>query len=171
MKPTWKNVLLLNRTVIILMAMIIAVSVLSVASFFYSKRTGETNADLKNQFIHMNSLIEDLIELKTIVESKEKKIGLVKSAGIVSALEQISTGMGLKAKAIKPLDKTVSGEFTEESAEFHLEGIDINSIVNLLYKIESSPIPLKLKNASMKTTFEDPERFTLKLTVSLISKG
>ncbi len=113
----------------------------------------------------------DVIEIKSFVESKEKKIGLRKSSGVVSTLEQVLKNIGLKAKKIKPLNKKKVDVFTEDNAELEIENTDLNSIVNLLYKIENSRVPLKIKTAAIKTTFENPDKFILKLTVSLLSKG
>jgi len=119
----------------------------------------------------MQSLSGNVNQIKAIVESKESKMGLKKTSGIVSALEQILKTHGLEAKVIKPTGKTKIDEFTEDNAELEIESTDLNSIVNLLYKIDVSPVPLKIKTASVRSTFEDPDKFTLKLTVSLMSRG
>ncbi|MEK7308645.1 MAG: hypothetical protein AAB089_06215, partial [Nitrospirota bacterium] len=85
-------------------------------------------------------------------------------------LEQMLNSMGLKAKVIKPLEKKQVREFTEEDAEIEIENIDLNNIINLLYKIENSPVPMKIKTANIKTSFENPNVFILSLTASLISR-
>jgi len=65
---------------------------------------------------------------------------------------------------------TLGKEFTEEDAELEIEGINLNQIVNLLYRIENSPFPLKVKNTVMKTAFENQNVFILNITASLIDK-
>lgn len=111
-----------------------------------------------------------MIQIKDIAESKERKIGLTKITGAFPALQQLLDSLELKAKAIKPLEKKKIKEFTEEDAELEIEGINLNQIVNLLYRIENSPFPLKVKNAAMKTAFENQNVFILNITASLISK-
>ena len=84
---------------------------------------------------------------------------------------QTLKSLGLTAKTIKPLDKKKVFEYLEENAELELENADLNQIVNLLYKIETSSIPIKIKSTSMRTSFEDPDKFTLKIMLALIARG
>jgi hypothetical protein len=128
------------------------------------------NKRLIVQLDEMQRLQKDLIKVKDIVESKEKKIGLSRVSSVISTLEQMLNGLGLKAKVIKPLEKRRLKEFTEENAELTIEGIDLNAIVNLLYKIENSPVPMKIKSTKMRTRFEDPDIFDLNLMVALITR-
>ncbi|MBI5407749.1 MAG: hypothetical protein HZA14_00115 [Nitrospirae bacterium] len=153
-----------------LAGLIIIAVICIVTAHVFSGSVGKENNALKAQLTEMSSLAEGLVELKSVVESKEKKIGLSKTSGVVTTLEQTLKSLGLKATVIKPLTKNKVKEFTEEDAELELRNVDLNGIVNLLYKIDSSPAPMKIKNAAIKTTFEDPNKFTLKLTVSLLSK-
>jgi len=129
----------------------------------------KVNKILTDQLKEIQTMQREFLYIKDRVESKEKKVGLVKATGIVSTVEQMLDSMGLKAKVIKPLDKKKIKEFTEEDAELIIEGIDLNAIVNLFYKLENSPYSVKIKNADMKTTFENPNKFILNITLSLIT--
>jgi hypothetical protein len=139
-------------------------------SFIYAGNIERKNNKLKTQLTDIQSLSNEVIQIKAIVESKEKKIGLRKSTGIVSTLEHILKSLELEAQVIKPLQKTNINEFTEENAELEMHNADLNSIVNLLYKIDISPVPMKIKSAAIKSTFEDPDKFIVKLTISLLSR-
>ena len=153
--------------------MLIAVALLTVfaiALFIHAGRIERNNASLKTQLSEMESLKAEVLKIKGMVQSQERKIGVVKAAGAVSSLEQTLTGIGLKAKAIKPSGIKKAEGFIEEDAEMVIEGVDLNKIINLLYKIEHSPLPLKVKTADIKTTFENPNLFVLTLTASIISK-
>jgi hypothetical protein len=129
------------------------------------------NTLLKDQLTEINSLSEGLLQIKSIVSSKEKKIGLTDSSGVVSSLEQILKQLGIEASVIKPLEKKHVKEFVEQDVELEIKDIDLNSIVNFMYRIENAPQPIKVKSTLIKTSFENPDRFILKLTASLISKG
>lgn len=154
----------------IILAAAFLIMILSFVALVSVNSLKNENKDLKNRLRDMQMMQEEIIHIKDIVGSKEKKIGLTRVNGVVSALEQILNSIGLQAKVIKPLEKIRNGEFTEEGSDLEIENIDLNRIVNLLYKIENSPVPLKTKNTVIKTTFENPDMFTLNLTVSLISK-
>jgi hypothetical protein len=144
--------------------------VITLITFASSEKLEQTNQTLQNQLKEMKSMKEELVQLHELVDTREKKIGLTEVSGVVSALEQILDGLGIEAKSIKPLEKRTSGEFTEENAELEIENIDINTIVNLLYRIDNSPVPFKIKDVSIRTTFENPDIYILSLTASLIDK-
>ncbi len=165
------KLIFMDRGILVLSSILILALFFTIASSIYVNKYESENKILKNRLDEIQAFAGDVIEIKNFVESKEKKIGLRKSSGVVSTLEQVLKNIGLKAKKIKPLNKKKVDVFTEDNAELEIENTDLNSIVNLLYKIENSRIPLKIKTAAIKTTFENPDKFILKLTVSLLSKG
>ena len=170
MKIMINKIILSDRRTLIAAAIAIALAVYALIAFISAKNLEIKNNELTAQLKEMSALGKEFIYIKNIVESKEKKIGLTNVNSVVSALEQMLNSMGLKAKVIKPLEKKQIREFTEEDAEIEIENIDLNNIINLLYKIENSPVPMKIKSADMKSSFENPNVFTLGLTTSLISK-
>jgi hypothetical protein len=166
-----QKVLFFDRAVLILSVLIVITVVFTVVTSVYTKGVGQANNTLKSQIAQLQSHSEELAGIKSLVESREKKIGLTKTGGIVPTLEQTFESLGMKAKVIKPLEKNKVREYVEEDAEIEIQNLDLNSVVNLFYKIDSSPAPMKIKNAVLKTAFEDPNKFILKMTVSLISRG
>ncbi len=170
MNTSFKTIFL-DRTILILSTILVLTLVLAISSSMYARKIEEENRSLNIRFNEIRTLTSDAVKMKKIVESKEKKIGLRKTKGVVSTLEQVLKNLGLKAKVIKPLKKQKVNIFTEDNAELEIHDTDLNSIVNLLYKIENSPVPMKIKNTSIRTTFENPDKFILKLTVSLMSRG
>ncbi|RJQ18988.1 MAG: hypothetical protein C4560_06650 [Nitrospiraceae bacterium] len=171
MKDFIRKILFFDRTTLTLasLSVVAAVSVIMV-SVFSGNRERENKA-LNAQLTELMSLREATLDLKNTVESKDRKTGPGKSVGIVSTLEQTLKNLGVKATVLRPLTKNRIKEFTEEDAELEIRNIDLNSIVNLLYKIDNAPLPMKVKNVLIKTGFEDPNKFVLKLTVSVINKG
>ncbi|GBE05519.1 hypothetical protein BMS3Abin10_01151 [bacterium BMS3Abin10] len=170
MKPVIGKIILSDKYTLIPAAAAVLIVVFTVITFASSNALEKNNENLAVQLSEMTSLKEELIYMRDIVRSQEKKIGLTEVSGVVSALEQLLNSLGVDAKVIKPLAKTSVKEYREEDAELEIENIDLNTMVNLLYKIENSPVPMKIKNADIRTTFKDPDKFILKLTASLISK-
>jgi len=93
-----------------------------------------------------------------------------KSRGIIAILERTVKDLNLHANTLKPLEKRKVLDLYENDAELIIESIDLNSVVNLFYKIENSAEPVKIKKASIKTTFENPDKFRLELLLSLMSR-
>lgn len=170
MSPLQAKFILNDRLILSTAIIGVILIVITVITFASSGKLEKKNRSLHNQLNEMKRMKEELAELRELVDTREKKIGLTEVNGVVSALEEMLDGLGVEAKSIKPLEKRKSGEFTEESAELRIESIDINTIVNLLYKVDNSPVPLKVKDASIRSMFENPDMFILSLTASLIGK-
>lgn len=169
MKITNVHILLKDRTLLVLGAAILSVVIFTVTSFIYAENIRDENEHLTAQLARIHAEGGNIMTLRAAVTSKEKKAS-VRSAGIVPTLEKTLKGLRLKATVIKPLGEKKVDEFTEENAELEIHEADLNSIVNLLYMIEASGAPMKIKNASIQTTFEDPDKFILKLTAARISR-
>jgi hypothetical protein len=160
-----------DRISLLLITSILAVTIFTITISILVRDKEKKNISLKSQLTEINSLSEGLLQIKSIVRSKEKKISLTNSSGVVSTIEQTLKELGIEASVIKPLEKKHVKEFVEQDVELEIKDIDLNSIVNLLYRVENAPQPIKIKSTLIKTSFENPDRFMLKLTASLISKG
>ena len=170
MKFNTDKIIFSDKYTIITAALVILAAIFTITAYISINHLEKENKKLTGHLSEIQGLQKELIQIKDIAESKERKIGLTKITGVVPALQQLLDSLGLKAKAIKPLEKKKIKEFTEEDAELEIEGINLNQIVNLLYRIENSPFPLKVKNAAMKTAFENQNVFILNITASLIDK-
>ncbi len=166
-----RNILKFDKTITVLAVLCLAAIGIIMVTTISANETYAKNKELRSQFTEINVLAGGVLETKGFVESKEKKIGLRKTAGVVSTMQQTLASLGIKAKTLKPLEKKKVLEYMEENAELEIEGTDLNHIVNLFYNIETSPIPIKIKSTSMKTSFEDPDTFTLKIMLALITRG
>lgn len=166
-----RKILFFDKTISVLTVLSLLVIITIIVTSLYANETKSRNKALRSQLHEINSLASGVVGTKGFVESKEKKIGMRKTKGVVSTMQQTLTSLDLKAKTLKPLDKKKVLEYLEENAELEIESTDLNHIVNLLYNIESSPIPIKIKSTSIKTSFEDPDKFTLKMMLALITKG
>ncbi len=162
--------IILDKNNLILLFFITAALIVIITMFIFTANYAAENTSLKGQISSIQKLAGSVINLKSTVDAKEKKIRSGKSKGAVSALERILGRLGLEAAAIKPLDKKKVNNFMEEKADLEIQNTDLNSIVNLLYKIENSPVPMKINTAAINTSFEDPDKFFLKMSVSLLSK-
>jgi outer membrane murein-binding lipoprotein Lpp len=170
MKIAGVKQIILDKKILTLSFLIAAALIAIITIFIFTGNYSAKNTSLRKQISNIQDLAGSVMNLKSSVDAKEKKIRSAKSQGAVSALEKILGKLGLTAAAIKPLDKKKVNNFMEEKAALEIQNTDLNSIVNLLYKIENSPVPMKINTAAIKTSFEDPDKFVLKMSVSLLSK-
>jgi len=171
MKDMIRKVLHFDKTILVLTVLSLIAIVTIIVTSIYANETKAGNDSLRRQLKEINTLAGGVIDIKGFVESKERKIGLRKTRGVVSTMQQTLKSLGMKAKTIKPLNKKKVYEYLEENAELEIDGADLNHIVNLLYKIENSPVPIKIKSTSLRTSFEDPDKFTIKIMLALITRG
>jgi len=170
MRIAINRILKFDRALLSIIVLCILALITTITSYVSTRNFQSNNNTLSKQISEISSMTEGVIQMKELVESREKKIGSSKARGIVSTMEQILGTLSLKAKVIKPLSKKKLTTFMEENAEIEIQDIDLNHIVNLLYKIDTSPSPMKINSAAINATFEDPDKFTLKFTVSLLTK-
>lgn len=171
MNPLIKKMFFLNRSALIVLTLIALSVIIILTTTVLTRRLLGSNESLRSQIVQMQELAGSVNEIKGLVESRENKIRAHSGAGIVSTMENMLQSLGMKAKTIKPTEKKRIDEFMEENSDIEIDGTDLNSIVNLLYKIESSPVPLKIQGISIRSSFENPDRFVLKLTVALMGKS
>lgn len=162
---------ILDRTTLVIIALFIITAISAITVSIYTKKEERTNTELNAQLAEMQSAKDKFIKLKQTIDIKERKMGLTKTDGVISTLEQNLNALGIKASTIRQLAKNNIEGYIVEDAELEIRGIDLNAIVNLLYRIENSPFPLRIKGAFIKTTFDNPDRFIMRLTISFISKA
>ncbi|MBI5194954.1 MAG: hypothetical protein HZA10_01385 [Nitrospirae bacterium] len=166
----FRKLALTDGALSIMMFAVAIFAIFALTLFISAQGIKKKNSVMKTQIEQITALKDYVRKVNDVVKLQERKMGITKAAGAVSAIEQSLNSLGLKAKTIKPAGMKNRGEFNEEDAEVIIEGVDLNKIVNLIYKIENSVLPLKIKTANIKTTFENPDKFILSFTVTLIKK-
>ncbi|MDO8282377.1 MAG: hypothetical protein Q7U10_07115 [Thermodesulfovibrionia bacterium] len=171
MKKDYMSLILSNKKSVVLVAAIIAAFVYIIVISTHITSVNKKRDALKAQLAELSSLGAGIMEIKQLVESKERKIASASPKGIVATLDEILISLSMKAEKLKPADKKRADEYVEENAELEIKNIDLNGIVNFLYKIDSAPEPMKVKSIDMQTSFANKDIFSLNLTVSLLSKA
>ena len=78
--------------------------------------------------------------------------------------------IGIKGKGsqIKPLKGEDRGGYLEDAAEVKIDGLTLNEVVNLLFRLEKGTSPVVIKKALLKTRYDDLARLDLTLTIALL---
>jgi hypothetical protein len=149
-----------------LITSLVAVAVL----FIFSTIAKRDLERLKIQHKEIAMLKDEATVLRSKVVFVERKKGLTKVAGVVSAIDDLFSSLGLKGKirSIKQIgSREISGDI-EEDAEVTIDKLNMNEMVNVFHKIENSPVLFVVKKADIKTSFEKQELLTLNMTITLI---
>jgi hypothetical protein len=147
-------------------------------SLFLCVLLGNISLSLKKERDALISRQEELSLLKAefqnlmgAVSSFEGKKSLIKVEGIVPAVDDVFSTLGLsqKVKSVKPLGTHDKKYAVEEEAEIRLEKVNMNEMINIFYKIENVPMMLSVKKTVIKTSFDNPGLLNLTITLGLIT--
>ncbi len=125
---------------------------------------------LKAQYQEMLVLQEQFSSLKQKIDAVESKKNLSNVQGIIEAVEEIFSSIGLKGKlkTIKSSGKREIKDGIEEVADIYIEKVNMNELVNIFFRIENAPMILTIKKAVIKKSFEDPELLNISMTLSFL---
>jgi hypothetical protein len=125
---------------------------------------------LKEQRKEMLMLKNEFLSLKQKIDAVEGKKNLSNVQGVVQAIDDVFLPIGLKDK-IKTVKSTGRREIKdgfEEEADLQIEKVNMNEMINILYKIENSPMVLTIRRIAMKKSFENPELLNIEITLSFL---
>jgi hypothetical protein len=160
--------LLKDKRLIYISSGLILLVVIAVAGMsLLSSEQGEIRL-LNDHRKEMLILKDEYVSLKRRVDSAESRKDLSGAQGIVQAADEVFQSIGLKdkVKTVKSTNRRDMKEGTEEEAEFLIEKVNMNEMVNIFYKIENAPMILTVKKAAIKKSFENPELLNISLTLS-----
>lgn len=91
----------------------------------------------------------------------------------ITILEGIGIRTGIKEKIImlKPFEEKMEKGYLERGVNVKIDGIDLNQLINFLYKIENNKAMLLIKGFLMKSRFDNPNLLDVDINIVLISKG
>ena len=94
-----------------------------------------------------------------------------KNRNFVSEVEKTAAEFGLSKglKKINFITRRQDGQFSADDYELKIEGVDINTAVNFIYRISNAGILMKVKKCSLTVSFENPNLLDISLLVSHIT--
>ena len=125
---------------------------------------------LKEQRKEMILLCNEYLKKRQEIESFESKRNITNIKGIMQAIDEVFQSIGLKSrlKSIKSSGSKETKEGIIEEADIIVENLNMNELINLLYRLENSPTLLVLKRTTIKKSFENPDLLNLYATLSFL---
>lgn len=130
-------------------------------------------AAAKKTALERFSLIErEYAVKKARLDSLSRKAPLASGDSVISILEETAKGIGInnKVTSLKPLAEKQASGYVEKEAEIKMEGVDLNQLVNFLYRIEANKYLLVTSEFSAKSRFDDPMLLDVRLKISLFAR-
>lgn len=155
-----------------LISLAIIVSI-AVGMFFMFK-----NTELQKRIDISKSILEDIVNNKKAINlmsdyitSSKRRIEGGKNRNINTEIEKIADAVSSKKniKKIIFLTKKKEGQYNREDYEIRIEGIDINTFVNFLYRLKTAELFIKISGFNLSLSFENPSLLNATLVISYIS--
>ena len=159
-----------NKGIIYILSGILIVILLFIFAMKYISDNKKQINILREQYQEMLVLQDQFISLKQKIDVVEGKKNLSNVQGIIEAVEEIFSSIGLKGKlkTIKSIGRREIKDGIEEVADIYIEKVNMNELVNILFRIENAPMIITIKKAAIKKSFENPELLNISLTISFL---
>ncbi len=167
---TFNTSLLKGKTAVMLAAVLLMTVLLLISLNVLSKRT-DVLKSTEEGLSQYNSLLSEYKEGGEERGALMAKVSQHSAGGLLQGNEEVMSSLGLKEKrsTIRSDAQRSFKEFREETAEFKLNAVSLNEIVNILYKIENGTTGFFVRKFSMKKGFSDPAKFDVTIDLSYVS--
>lgn len=124
----------------------------------------------RRDIARMELLKAEYLEKKAAFDSVAGK-AVPSGESPVAAVEEMAKRTGIKGKitSIKPLEDRTADGYTDRSVEVKLEGVDMNQLVNFLYRAEHGGRLVIIRGLSIKERFEDRDLVDVTLRASVVT--
>ncbi|MBF0565651.1 MAG: hypothetical protein HQK89_10445 [Nitrospirae bacterium] len=117
-----------------------------------------------------NATLKDYAALNGEFMDIKKKVNGKEANGAIQSLGDVLQSVGLKDRqaSIKSMGQKKLSGYEEDSAEFKLQNVTLNEVVNLLYRIENGRVGFFIKGFRMKKSFNGQDKFDVALELSCV---
>jgi hypothetical protein len=160
------------RSRALLAAVLTGLYVLLIPGILWERSAARESSTMRAKYREYSALAGEYRALKESVSVIERKRTLSNTSTIAQAIGDMTQSLGMagKVKSIKGTgSRTAANRMNEETAEIQIEKININEMIQLLYKIENAPMILTIKTVAIAKSFENPQLLDMTLVVSLFS--
>lgn len=88
------------------------------------------------------------------------------NVSLVSMVESLAQGQGIKPARMNPRRPATNGGITEQSLDVTFEGISIAQVANLVNAVQKKPELVKIRKLRIRKKFGDEEKVDVSLSVS-----
>lgn len=135
---------------------------------YIMNNAGKRIALLESAYLEMGADRTTLVAISEDMKILKKRAEEGKGRNFIVEVERIAadSGIGKGLKKTNYVTKKKEGAFNSDDYELKLEGVDINSAVNFIYRISNAGLLIKIKKCSTSISFENPNLLNINLLVS-----
>jgi len=126
---------------------------------------------MKSVYNEMSGNKAELISMSEETKALKSRAAASKNRNFVSEMEKTVSEFGLSKglKKINFITHRQDGQFSADDYELKIEGVDINTAVNFIFRISNAGVLVKVKKCSLAVSFENPSLLNISLLVSHIT--
>ena len=126
---------------------------------------------MKSVYSEMSGNRAALISMSEETKALKARAAESKNGNFVSEMEKTAAEFGL-SKGLKKINFVThkeDGRFRADDYELKIEGVDVNTAVNFIYRISNTGFLVKVRKCSMTVSFENPGLLNISILVSHIT--
>lgn len=126
---------------------------------------------LESVYAEMSGNKSGLISMSEETKALKTRATESKNRNFVSEIEKTATDFGLlkNLKKVNFVTHREDARFRGDDYELKIEGVELNTAVNFIYRILNAGVLVKVKKCSIAVSFENPALLNISLLVSHIT--
>jgi type II secretory pathway component PulM len=134
---------------------------------------GDRVAARQQQLTDVRAMMRSYARYKIELTGTEKRTVSSKDFSLFSIIQQsLSTSIGRdKISSITPSDRAVAGGYQQFTVDLKLEGLNLGQIVDVLYGVQTLPIPVTVSNLHMRQRPQDTHSYDVDMTCRSLGRN
>jgi general secretion pathway protein M len=127
----------------------------------------------QHQLAEVRSMMRSYERLKVELAKTEKRTVRSQDFSLFSIIEQsLTKSIGReKISSIAPSDRNVPGGYQQFTVDLKLVGLNLNQIVDVLYGVQTLPMPVTVSNLHVHQRSQDPHSYDVDMTCMSLGRN
>ena len=127
----------------------------------------------QQQLTDVRAMMRTYDRYKAELAATEKRTVSSKDFSLFSIIQQsLSTSVGReKISSITPSDRAVAGGYQQFTVDLKLEGLNLGQIVDLLYGVQTLPMPVTVSNLHVRQRPQDTHSYDVDMTCMSLGRN
>jgi len=136
-------------------------------------RAEKTIATKKSQIEEVRKLQVEYRKLQNVMKRAEAKLDRAEGTSALALVEEIASDIDSRENLnfIRPQPPQTQGEFRIENLDIKFEKLNLQKVVQLLWRLETSDTQMQVKNLQLKQRFDNRSQLDVTLTVSAFRRN
>jgi type II secretory pathway component PulM len=134
---------------------------------------GDRVATRQQQLVEVRAMMRSYQRFKVELAATEKRTVRSRDFSLFSIIEQsLTKNVGRdKISSIAPSDRAVPGGFQLFTVDLKLAGLNLGQIVDVLYGVQTLPMPVTVSNLHVRQRTQDPRSYDVDMTCMSLGRN